>query len=94
MHSQVAPVTEDDGIRVLSFSVIANPTGRVLRGKRGLGVGDEGTGGRDATTHEIEPLLLEPIHNDLEQLVRDRVRVLLSAFSIEVLEPFLVCGRA
>jgi hypothetical protein len=42
------------------------------------------------STHEIEPLLLQSIHDDLKELVRDRVRLLLFALSVELVKPLLV----
>jgi hypothetical protein len=40
MNGEIAAVTEDDGVRVLSFSVVADLAGRVFRGQRALGVRD------------------------------------------------------
>lgn len=50
------------------------------------------TGGRRGT-HEVEPLLLELVKDDLKDFVRDCSDAIASAFGVDVVEPDLVCGR-
>lgn len=41
-------------------------------------------------TYEVEPLLLQPVHDDLEELVRDIFSVGFLALNIELINPSLI----
>ena len=85
MDCEVAPVAKDDRVRVFSLAVVADRTGRLLGRHGRLWVRDP--------LGEVEPLLLEPIHDDLKQLVRHLIRVVPLALSVDVVEPLLVCKQ-
>jgi hypothetical protein len=98
MDGQVAAVTEDYSVRVLSFPVITYCTfgvfDREMRSRLWypLALDVSGTlgGRRQSKTDQLEPLLLQFVHQDLEYFVRDRTRLLFLTFSIDRVEPCLV----
>ncbi|KAI3488261.1 hypothetical protein L1887_47800 [Cichorium endivia] len=100
VDGEVAAVAEYDCVRVFGFAIVADGALAVFAS---LGVcvvvvcaccSVGGCGawtyfGRDAC-HEVEPLLLELVEDDLESLVGDGVEAVLAALLVECIEPLLV----
>lgn len=43
------------------------------------------------STYQIKPFLFQPIHDNLEELVRRFVELFFLAFLVDVVQPFLIC---
>jgi hypothetical protein len=100
VHGEVAAVAEDDRVHVLALGVVADRARRVVRGQRAVRLRqalrlfhshqywcDWGEG----AAYELEHLLLEPVHDDLEELAADGVELLCLALDIYEPQPLLVC---
>ena len=44
----------------------------------------------NVSTHQVEPLLLQPVHDDLERLIRHFIELLSFALAVEGINPLLV----
>ena len=94
VYGQVAPVAEDDSVRILTLAVVADGTERVL-GERFLCVGRRAAFFRvlgGDLLHQRKPLFFQPVDGDLKRLAGDRVKLLPSPLGIERLEPLAVCA--
>jgi hypothetical protein len=77
MNSQITPITEDYSIRILSFSIIADGTSRILHRQMRSRLRDtfdllhqpRYQALLRMRTNQIEPLLLQFIHDDFKDLV-------------------------
>lgn len=82
MHSEVATVTEDDGVRILAFAVVADGAFAfvkrqnllLFRNALVLRVGKRTQsqvqlGARGVTTDQVEPLLLKLVEQDFKHVV-------------------------
>ena len=84
--SHIAHVESSDGRAISDFRmffVCMRETGFAKRGRDDCNM----------NTHQVEPFLLQPIHDDLERLVRHFVELPLFALAIDGVYPFLVYKR-
>jgi hypothetical protein len=76
MNSEITPITEDDRIGILSFSIITDRAPRVLYGQMRSRLRytfdllhQRSTRPSKNRTNQVEPLLLQFIHDDFKDLV-------------------------